>query len=78
MPKLTIEITASVNIKLRRLQRLIDRGLSPLVKKGLDEPISIEQVAAALVTIGLSKSTTDKVVLSTMLALRQLQLQGRL
>jgi len=74
MPELTIEISPGVSDKLKSVQQRVNRNLAPAIEKELERRVSKEQIAAALVQIGLSKTKTKlgKIVFATMVAVEQL------
>jgi|GEM_PF-2934787 len=75
MPELTIKISPDVSGKLKSVQQRVNQNLAPAIEKGLERRVSKEQIAAALVEVGLSKTKTKlgKIVFATMVAVEQLR-----
>jgi len=73
MVKLTIEISPDLRNRLKGLQDRINQKLAPAIERGLDRPLTIEEIAAALVDMAIFETSTDKDIFGVMVASQQLR-----
>lgn len=60
--QLTIEVSADIAEKLKGLEQRVNCSIAPTIERELEHPVSIEQVAAVVVQMGLSEASEDKIV----------------
>lgn len=70
--RLTIEVSPEIEGKLRSVEQKVNKNLINTIEKELKSPVTIEQVAGALVTMGLSGAIKDRTVIEVVKARQQL------
>ena len=70
--KLTIDLGPSVTGKLKTLEQRLNRKLAPKVERELGKRISKEQIAIALIKIGLALRSEDPLVFKVMVELHEM------
>ena len=61
MVELTIKVSPEVIGELKSLQNRVNENLAPAIDQGIERPVNIEKVVAALVKIGLSEGSKSKI-----------------
>jgi len=82
--ELTIEVSPDIAGKLKSLEQRVNCSMAPAIERELESPVSIEQVAAALVRMGLSGNSSgkilfkrDKITFAVMVAQQQIANNGK-
>ena len=84
MVELTIKVSPEVISELKSLQVRVNENLAPAIDLGIERPVNIHRIAAALVRIGLSGSSRgkiafkrDKITFAVMVAQQQIANNGK-
>ncbi|GAI41996.1 unnamed protein product [marine sediment metagenome] len=79
MIELTIKVSPEVIGKLKGLQQRVNENLALAIDRGLERPVNIHRIAAALVRMGLSETSRgkisfkrDKITFAVMVAQQQI------
>lgn len=82
MVELTIKVSPEVVGELKGLQDRVNKNLASAIEEGIERPVNIHRIAAALVTIGLSGSSRgkiafkrDKITFAVMVAQQQMNIE---
>lgn len=71
--RLTIDVSDDIVAKLKSLEQRANRSIVKKIEREFQCPVSIEQVAAVVVQLGLSEVGEDKIIFAVIVAKEQLR-----
>jgi len=71
--QLTIDVSDDIVAKLKILEQRANRSIVKKIEREFQCPVSIEQVAAVVVQLGLSEVGEDKIIFAVIVAKEQLR-----
>jgi len=71
--QLTIDVSDDIVAKLKSLEQRANRSIVKKIEREFQCPVSIEQVAAVVVQLGLSEVGEDKIIFAVIVAKEQLR-----
>jgi len=71
--RLTIDVSDDIVAKLKSLEQRANRSIVKKIEREFQCPVSIEQVAAVVVQLGLSEVGENKIIFAVIVAKEQLR-----